>query len=272
MAYSTSIIKNTRNNKDVIGGINRQSNDSIDEIFKNFDFNNKEVLTVLGSSDQMIASYYYGAKNVDTFDRNIRAIYYYYFRKWLANSTDSSYPNFLNKSNVDLYLKIVKEVYPKSVYEAMAKKYWITALSSNFREYDYFEYSSYYKNFEFQKDEEFISKTLNRDINFTTMDMFKNVSLNKKYDIVILSNMLEYLDGDIESLKIVRNNLQALLNDGGHVICSYIANDHLDLNNIKEKSILTQEELQYEGYYTHYELLNGKTNDIGYSYTKKRTI
>ena len=68
-----------------------QTNEDLDALFCNFDFNNKEVLSVLASSDQMLNCYYMGAKNVDTFDKNERAAYYYYFRKWFINNYNDVY-------------------------------------------------------------------------------------------------------------------------------------------------------------------------------------
>ena len=87
-----------------------QTNENLDALFKNFDFKNKEVLSVLGSSDQMLASYYYGAKSVETFDRNLYAAYYTYFRKWLVNATGYSYPSYFNNVYYNNCLKIVKEM------------------------------------------------------------------------------------------------------------------------------------------------------------------
>ena len=270
MSYSTSVLR-TQDKRNNVGKIYRQANDFIDAIYKNIDFNNKEVLSVLASSDQMIASYYYGAKNVDVFDRNLRSLYYYYFRRWLVNSSTESYPYFQSKLNIKDYTNMVRKVYPKSVYEAMAKKFWITALTSKFNPDNYFEYSPYYLNNEFQDDYSFIKKVLNKDINYVDIDMFGNIDTNKKYDIVVISNMLEYLEGNKQDLLKVRSNLSELLKDNGQIVCSYVSSDSESPLFIEEKKIMTMSNLVYDGNYEYHDELLDKTYDAGYSYTKKRT-
>ena len=101
--------------------------------------------------------------------------------------------------------------------------------------------------------------------------MFDKVDINKKYDLVIVSNMLEYLEGNVESLVRVRNNLEKLLKDDGQVICSFIVNDHLCDRFLVEKEVFTDGNLEFENYYKYYEPLIGKNNEAGYSYKLKRT-
>lgn len=252
-------------------GIYTQTNENLDELFKHFDFNNKEVLSVLGSSDQMIASYYYGAKSVDTFDRNLRAAYYTYFRRWLINTTGESYPSYFNNVNLANCIRIAKEAIPKESYEAMAKKFWMTTFGNDFKQYAVFEYLPYCERNLFEKDKDLIKEVLNKRLNFQHIDMFQKQDIDKKYDIIILSNMLEYLEGNEELLINVRNNLERLLRDNGKVICSYICLDHDEDNFKKEVEILTQGSLEYDQHYEYYEPLIGSNREAGYSYTKKRT-
>ena len=241
-----------------------QTNEDIDSLFKNFNFNNKNVLSVLASSDQLLSCYYYGAKNVDTFDRNIRALYYYYLRKWLFIYKNQLYPYFCG--HCQEYIDIIKKIKPKNIFENEAKSFWINILSKDFKEMTYFEYSPYTQRMKYANDYLFIKYSFNRCFTFTSFDMFNSVYLKKKYDIIVLSNMLEYIRGNKEQLFAVKKNLENMLNPEGQVICSYIMSDHEDRNFLLEKDILTMDDLTYEGHYIYYEPLLGKNSEAGYSY------
>ena len=52
--------------------MHKTTNENLTAILGQFDFEGKEVLSVLSSSDQMMSSYYLGAKEVDTFDNNVK--------------------------------------------------------------------------------------------------------------------------------------------------------------------------------------------------------
>ena len=54
------------------------TNENLTKIFRRYDFKDKDVLSVLSSSDQMMSSYYLGASNVDTFDRNFTPYLFFY--------------------------------------------------------------------------------------------------------------------------------------------------------------------------------------------------
>ena len=245
-----------------------QTNEDLDALFENFDFNNKEVLSVLGSSDQLLCSYFYGAKQVDTFDRNITAAYYYYFRKWLINYTNEIYPFFY--SYLNKYKEMVNNINPSNDIEQEAKRFWKLVLNNGFKEYDYFEYSAYCQRNKFEKDENFIKDIYKKEMVFKNFNMFEPINLNKKYDIIIVSNMIEYLERNKQNLIIIRNNLEKLLKDNGIVICSFIVNDTKSKNFLYQKEILTQNKLEYQTHYEYYEPLLGRTNESGYSYKLKK--
>ena len=80
---------------DGYGKIYFSSNEDLKTIFSNFDFKDKDVLTVAGSGDQAFYSYNDDAKKVDLFDKNKLTIYYYYLRKWIISYYDMFYPELL---------------------------------------------------------------------------------------------------------------------------------------------------------------------------------
>ena len=97
------------------------SNENLKDIFSEIDVTNKDVLTVLGSGDQVFYSYNNGARNVEAFDRNKLAIYYYYLRTWVIKYFNLFYPSILNKKYIRTLLKLVE---PHSKEENIALKFW----------------------------------------------------------------------------------------------------------------------------------------------------
>ena len=84
------------------------TNESLDDLFKNVDIKNKDVLTVLGSGDQSFYCYDGDARSVDVFDVNRLAIYYYYLRIWTIEYFDRFYPkDNLDKEYISNLLKLV---------------------------------------------------------------------------------------------------------------------------------------------------------------------
>jgi len=62
--------------------IYKNTNERLKDIYEQFDFSQKDVFSVLSSSDQVFSAYYFGANNVDTFDNNWTTYYYFYLKKW----------------------------------------------------------------------------------------------------------------------------------------------------------------------------------------------
>ena len=61
----------TRRSNPICYKMHQSTNENLTAILGQIDFEDKEVLSVLSSSDQMMSSYYLGAKNVDTFYNNV---------------------------------------------------------------------------------------------------------------------------------------------------------------------------------------------------------
>ena len=88
--------------------IYKGTNENLKDIFSKYDVKDKDVLTVLASSDQALACYYCGAKTIDAFDRSYLTLYYYYLRKWLILYKNELYPNykflsFTGNGDIELY-------------------------------------------------------------------------------------------------------------------------------------------------------------------------
>ena len=249
---------------DDIAALYKNTNEDLTTIFKNINFKEKKVLTVQASSDQLFSSYILGAKEVDTFDSNRLTEYYYYLRKWCIVETKKHYIPADDK----LLERIIEKHYDENIYAA---KLWLEVIKNAkpnlyysslfYREPMY--WSVPYKG----REEELIEILKDKKHNFNCINIFEKTELNKKYDIIILSNIIEYLLEleDKEKEIIFANNLLDLLNDEGVIIASKILNSRY-------------EESELDKYFEHKNglvgsiLYGGEIAPLSYQYTKKKGL
>lgn len=167
------------------------SNENYEKIISGINGNDKRVLTVLGSGDQVIDFYKNGFRDIDVFDINRLTIYYFYLRMWCIKYNNCAYPDF----NFDnrFIKKILSKIDIKSSKEADAYQYW-SVLNNLVSDYSRLFYPSY---------EGYINKDIdissirnmidNFNFNFYDFDISNNIDLNKKYDVVYTSNIGDYL-------------------------------------------------------------------------------
>ena len=82
------------------------------------------------------------------------------------------------------------------------------------------------------------------ELDYYPVDLFKRFRLLREYDIVMISNILEWAKNDPEKLKIARDNLKGLVRKNGVVICS-----NLIFRNAKEmerETSIFKEDFDYE--------------------------
>lgn len=218
------IIKGLDRNIDDIAGLYRNTNEDLNTIFKDIDFKDKKVLSVLSSSDQLFSSFILGAKEVDTFDANRLTEYYFYLRKWCLEETKKYYipaddkllTNIVekhydeNKKVAKLWIEVIKEATPSLYY------------SSLFYRPPLFISLPY-----LGKEIELIKLLNEKDHTFIHMNIFEKQVNKKKYDIIILSNIIEYLleyDNKTQDYYFA-NNILELLEDDGIVLTSKVFNE-----------------------------------------------
>ena len=198
------------------------TNEQIESIFSSFDFNNKEVLSVLASGDQALYFLCNGARRVDVFDQNILTKYYYYLRIWCIKYLGDIYPDY-NLENKYLE-KLLERVEVKDSLEKQALEYWnlFCELFKNVTPKIF--HSKYNYNNELLDLDDLKKVVSDIDFNFYNLNLFQKQFKYKKYDYIYTSNISEWTDrynGD-KSFKIYRNNLSKLLKKDGIVISSCI--------------------------------------------------
>lgn len=254
--------------------IYERTNEDLKQLFDVYDVNNKSVLTVLASSDQLFSCYYNHAHSIDTFDKSYLTLYYYYLRKWLIIYRNQMYPSyhFFYDGDYDLY-SLICNVKPTNDDESEAKVFWKIYLENHMKKADkyLFNISSYTQPKPFDNHLASIKGLFDKTLNFTCMDMFqKNKYKRKKYDILILSNMLEYSQNKNELIN-ARDNIESLLNEDGIAICTFMINNRHSKAFFNEINVLTSHYLELEkNEHTYYEPLIGKERDLAYSYRLKK--
>ncbi len=251
----------------------KSTNEDLTSIFDKYDVKDKDVLTVLASSDQALSCFYKGAKTIDTFDRSYITLFYYYLRKWLIIYKNELYPSnkflsFKGSGDKELY-ELVCSIKPEDRREKEAQTFWKK----------YMEFNDYKANFLFEdrycnEPKPFNNKIdkikdfYNKPINFTLTDITEPINIHKKYDVIILSNIFEYKESMLNQ-DTIRYNLENLLKENGLAICSYKLRKRKDKCHQDEILTLTKGTLSLDSEYKHYEPLAGKNIDLAYAYRKR---
>jgi len=240
------------------------SNEKLERLFENFSVKDKDVLTVLASSDQYFRCLYNGAKSVDTFDINKLAKYYYYIRKWYMEQMrkHSIAPCMISRSNNWVH-ELLPNVKIESTDEEYAYIFWKRYLEEKQGRY-FFHLTESLDNFDYAI-EKILAIIKNKPLNFSNIDICKEGNSNKKYDIIILSNILEWHAYESETLKSCKTNLERLLKDDGKIICSCVAAEYIDSTEIE----IFQDDFKCERFYWDKGVNHSNSSIQGYCYQKK---
>ena len=203
---------------DVDGVHNRiyySSNEDLKNLLARVYMKDKKVLTVLASSDQLFHIYEKKPLSVDTFDINCLTKYYYYLRKWAILYKDEYYFNVFSNENI---YNLLCKVRVHDEEEEEAYNYWSRYIGAipYFLTNDLFYYSSNAERNKIKDLKELKQALLEYKFNFKCMDISKDRN-DSKYDIIIVSNILEYYDF-CDQFDDIRDNLHSMLNEDGKII------------------------------------------------------
>ena len=250
-----------------------RTNENLLELFNQYDVKDKEVLTVLASSDQALSCYYKGASKIDTFDKSPTTLFYFYLRKWLILYQNRLYPRpkFFENGDLELY-ELVCNIEPTNPDEQKAQTFWKYYLEQTNYTADQYLFDRGYcrESTPFENDIDGIKNFFNKKLSFKCFDMFTPFDIKKKYDVIILSNMLEYIPFTQSLLDQVRINIETLLKDDGIAICSYKLTKQKEISHRQEVKVLTSNNLYIDKSITCYEPLLACDKDLAYSYRLKK--
>ena len=241
---------------DTTKAIYLKTNEDLTKILSHYDIKDKSVLTVLASSDQALTSYYYGAKEIDTFDMSYTSLYYYFLKKWLILYKNRLYPSkeFITSGDINLY-NLVLSINPESEKEKEAKLFWQTYMEANNNKANPNVFIDIFCNkgdIPYKKDIDSIKGFYDKPLSFTNFDLTRQTPINKKYDVLIVSNILEFFNNNESALLKIRNNIDKLLKPNGIAICSNKAIPNSDDKHKKEVKLLTYKNLTLYDIYEDY--------------------
>lgn len=245
--------------------IYKHTNEYLKKLFNHFDFNSKDVLTVLASSDQLFNVLAKGTKNVDTFDINKLTKYFYYLRKWNIIYNKKYYlPEDLRGSFIH---DLLDKVNVKTEKEKNAYCFWdkLTRTYPSFLVKRLFFNSSRVHKDNYCDVNDIYDKIINYNLDFKQMDISDEINASKKYDYIITSNISEYFPDNYDRLVRYRDNLYKLLKDDGKVISSHLINNFVPYSErkvFKDKFDLYDLPMYLDSYSHNY-------YTSGYCYTKK---
>lgn len=98
------------------------SNEDLGALFNGVSLGGKSALSVIGSGDQAFHLIQRGTRNIDLFDYNPLAIYYFYLRLWSIRYLNEYYLD--SKVEHGYVKKILSHVVPQDDSELQAYEYW----------------------------------------------------------------------------------------------------------------------------------------------------
>lgn len=216
------------------------TNECIKDYLNFFDLKDKKILTVTGSGDHIL-NMLLAVNNIDTFDINLYAYYFYVLKKYalITLELDEYLDFFLDKEinyNKKVFNKIKQnwnnEVYIKDFFEYVFRNYnKNTPLFTNNKYQDkekYIENNTYLDEINYYK----LKKNLqNKNVNFINSN-FTKLNLTDQYDYIFISNITDYLNNmfDNNSLrsykKFLYKSIIPYLKENGKII-SYLYNGEI---------------------------------------------
>ena len=224
---------------------------------------NGKAISILGSGDQVLNMASLGINDFDVFDINYLTYFHFYLKRaFILNYGCNEFLEFSQKNfylysikNFAKYLKILEPYLPKDVflyYQTLVNNLYSKSLICNgllslYRNNDIFYnplnnmYANTFNRYEIAQD-----SLQDLKIRFHFLDARDlPEKLNDKYDLIILSNVVEYFGTEKELLNYEQflkylNSYQKLLNEDG-VLINYFY--HLDKNYAFPNSNITTHDL-----------------------------
>lgn len=163
-----------------------QTNEDLFDTYLDTEFEGKEVLSVLASSDQVLTARYLGASKVDAFDRNRLALYYFYLRIWSIEYKDELYPLILNGNRTWLK-ELLKLVKPRNEKEQKALEFFKRHINEHTRlENLFYDIDAQPKGDTIFRKPRELEDCTSPDLDFFDIDLFRDFYTETSYDILLI--------------------------------------------------------------------------------------
>lgn len=195
-----------------------RANEDLIDTYLDVDFYDKDVLSVLASSDQVFTARLLDAKKVDAFDKNVLTKYYFYLRLWTIKYTDRLFP----KVDTSEFIKeLLIRVHPETIEERRAYDFFKEHIHDKtiFKEMFFIDDVQPIGRRLYEKPQE-LEDCLSPELDFYQMDLFEKQEHPKTYDIVIASNILDWARHDKDKLANAAFNLSRFTRKDGYILGS----------------------------------------------------
>ena len=201
-----------------------RTNEDLKRLFEIIDVRNKNVLSVLSSSDYLFSALYKEAGNIETFDINRITYRYYFLRKWLIQN------GYLDAGKVctqDIF-KIISSIKTDNQCEKDSLLFWkyFFNLSRCKKDHLYY-YDNLFidiaaKKMIYEDNLGDVSSILDDyNLQFKHMNVCNGFNSDKKYDVIFLSNIMDYNRNSKSRIGDIRDNLDDLLTDDGIIVMAH---------------------------------------------------
>lgn len=221
------------------------SNENLDEMLDLIDLQDKSVLTVGSSGDQVLACLARGASRITLIDRNPMSLPYVELKiAGLKNLSFEEFNDYFTRNNIfnwKYYAKVSHDLSPQTrefwdtIYLTLGKKdskYCVSLFQQGFCGEDCYKNHMHYKDkLSFQKAKQNLNDC---EIDFYEADLtnFPSV-INEKYDVMLLSNVADYVNHD-EFFKTVFM-LNNFLNKNGQIQLMYDFDNYFGIRRFVEE-------------------------------------
>ncbi len=247
------------------------TNEALNQFMSNYDFNNKSVLSSLGSGDFALNAYLLGANSVETFDINQYTYYFYQLKKALIIKYDyeefcdliknptnifkkfDAYKYLLDKETRNFFEGLLK-IYGND-YDKLLEKMYIDKIEekNQWNESNAFDSTeelfliAQYKNYYLQSSSNYNNLKYKLANNPNDIFYFKDLYQfipPKKYDIIYLSNIGDYCKNEEDFKEFVANMKSNYLNENGIIIIVSITNHILMDSDEAERTKMDWDDMQ----------------------------
>lgn len=203
------------------GKVFYKTNEDLLRPYTDIDFYEKDVLSVLSSGDHVITARYLESEKVEAFDKNKLTLYYFYLRLWTIKYRDELYPNIFKDPNREWIKKLLAEVIPETKMEQIALDFFKKHIEENTCFAELFVNSRNQPiGRTIYRDTSDLKKFISPELIFHNYNMFEPIQSEKKYDIILFSNILEWAQNDTKCLRQAAENLANLSKKDTMVLCS----------------------------------------------------
>lgn len=213
-------------NDDKFACLYSRTNEDLKRLFEIIDVQGKNVLSVLSSSDYLFSALYKDVGNIDTFDINSITYRYYFLRKWLIQN---GYVDAGKVCTQDIF-KIISSVKSDNQSEIDSALFWkyFFNLSRCKKDHLYY-YDNLFidiaaKKMIYEENLRDVADALDGyKLQFKHMNVCNGFYPDKKYDVIFLSNIMDYNRNSKSRIEDIRDNLDDLLTDDGIIVMSHFS-------------------------------------------------